>query len=156
MNIEVKNVKFGLRGSEGIKTWECKVYVDNKHIANANEYGDGGPVNIQAISAEGRKILNSLEAFLKEDKNDFEVVESKICDLVEEIEERKLINRRQKNELLFKNNNDSYTIHGYKWPKWNIDKLLSTEGGKKVLRDSIKEIKEKGGYILNTNIPENI
>ena len=63
MKIELKNLKTGLVGRDGIKTWSASVYVDGKRSATVEEYGNGGALNIRATSKAAKARLAEAEAY---------------------------------------------------------------------------------------------
>lgn len=155
MDIQIKKVKFGLLGREGIRTFQCQLFIDGKHTADVNEDGNGGCLHIYFFDPECRQINEAANKWLKENHKTGEFVcdlDTKIIELVSDIETQKQLDKDQKKGICWRkpgDNKENYII-----TKWNIslDKMLSNPGGIIAVKDKIAQIKSEGGIILNNNL----
>lgn len=184
MNITISKLKFGLKGREGIKSFECDVCLEGKKVATAHEYGNGGPLNI-IRATESNTLVDEMSSWLLANKKID--IETHIINLVCDVETQKIITKECKKNIVYTvgNNINSLNMRGWKIP---IEQVLANpkglESAKGLIAGSIvpyiislaphtrnkimrglseiaaknltlaNQIQERGGFLLDTMIPE--
>lgn len=163
MKVVLKNVKYYESISEETNAFTANVYVDGKLCGFAKNDGHGGDTYVSA-NPDQRELFEKVSEFLKtqpdvnigtEEKPYYikNCLDSKADELFEKwlrAKEEKKIQNHCKKGLVYK------TPEGYevaKWGKYTIDFMLLHPSLNKVLYDAVKEAKDKGYEIVNTNIP---
>jgi hypothetical protein len=160
MQLELKKLKFGLTGREGIRTFECELFVDGVRTAYVNEDGNGGCLRIhitepydttrpilQAVK-EYCKILPSI--FSKKDKNSD--LDEQIIQMVSDVEIAKELKVKQKKFICYRDStceNGGYKMASF--GKFTIEQVLADPKGVLELTKLINNLQADGTKILNTN-----
>lgn len=159
MKIEIKKLKFGLVGREGIRTFECQLWINDKHTADVNEDGNGGCLRIYFFNPECRAINEAADKWLKENSKQGEFVrdlETKIISMVSDVETAKQLAKDQKKGICWRLSGkpkEEYTIT--QWKGYTIESMLTNPGGRMAVKDTLAKLRSEGAVILNTNLPEN-
>lgn len=155
MQIEISNVKFGIIGREGIKSFQCKLWINGVHIANVREDGNGGCLHIDYSTAEQGKLLKLADEWIKENiKDDFVYdLDSFIIDKVSNLEVETQLKKDMKKGICWQKvgqKKGEYTITTWKGHK--IEGMLATEGGRTAIKNCLANLKSYGHVVLNTNL----
>jgi hypothetical protein len=158
MKIEIKKLKFGLLGREGIRTFQCQLWVNDKHTADVNEDGNGGCLRIYFFNPECRLLNESANEWIKSQAKEGDFVDDLdtfIIDKVSDVETAKQLAKDQKKGLCWRKSGDkkeNYTIT--KWTGYTLEQMLFNPGGRMAVKQVIAKIKTESGEVLNTNLPE--
>lgn len=170
MDIQVKNLKLGIIGREGIRTFTCELHIDGQHVANCLEEGNGGMLRIRSIIDNKKwkeieqaavemikktsKYINEraemyAELGIKDEGQHNEVLESYVISLVADEETMVDVRKRQSKGLMYL---DGDALGKISWGKWTMEQMLAGEKARKALYDAIMKKHNEGCTIMNTNI----
>jgi hypothetical protein len=164
MQVELKKLKFGLLGREGIKTFQCEVHYNGKFIANCREDGNGGMLSTHIVQPfdETRPILAAIKEWsltqpsIYRDATDTTSMgdfDEQIINLVIKAETMISVKKNQlKYICYFENKSD--VLQRQKLGNNTIAQVLSDTRGVVALKSAINKIQTEGGKILNTNLGE--
>jgi len=112
MQLELKKLKFGLLGREGIRTFECELFVDGVKTAYVNEDGNGGCLRIHIAEPfdTTRKILANAKTYCEtlpcifSKKQKGSDLDEQIIQMVSDVEVAKEIKTKQKKCICYRDN----------------------------------------------------
>jgi hypothetical protein len=165
MKFQLKAIKFYESMSEETNCFHGKLYINNKHVADVKNTGQGGNTDVYPINKlSGMIIQNANEWLASQPKKkcvefDFEYhrnVESEVDDLFSDW-------LKVKGDKKFEKQMDKGILYGTKynyrmtyWKNISIATMLSNPVGKARIIQVIKDLKAKGETILNTNLPDEV
>jgi hypothetical protein len=165
MKIELKNVKFLESMSEETNCFTADVFINGKKIAYASNQGHGGPTDYRVYDNKDASLLKEAEAFfLAKPEVEVEVsgykfmsqptLEGEIDDLMENFLQAK---DNKKRENHFKKGICYGTKNSYQmifWTGITLEAMLKNEVGRQRIAKVVKDLREKGKTILNTNLTD--
>lgn len=168
MKIEVKNIKWFRQMSEETNAFTADVYINGKKAAYAKNDGCGGNTYYHAYP-NCNELVGQAEGYCKDlphvkyeyggrDHEFEQSLESVIDDAVEafiQAKERKSFNVKLQKAMqkgIVYGTTDSFTV--VSWKGHTIASIMQRPQGKMTLQLKVKELKNKGENILNTNLPE--
>jgi len=180
-NIELKNVKIFVPGSQETINFVADIHINGKHAGYANNEGQGGPTSVQSKDPQSREVLNQVEQYFGTlPKMQYQGMKTELTfqptldgyideiinDLFNEKERSKYEKKLQKDcevGICFGSENH------YAMAYWNdprntrkkiaLAQMLTMPKGKETIVARIAEIRatlEEGERILNTNLPSEI
>ncbi len=165
MKFELKTVKFFEAFSEETNAFTAKLYINGKYVADVKNDGHGGCTDVHPINKLTGEIIAEAERYLasqpkkKVEEFDFEylrTVESEVDDLFADwlqVKEDKKLAKQMDKGILYG------TKYNYRMIYWNNTTLVAfmkTPVGQARVKQIIKDLKDKGEMILNTNLPDNV
>lgn len=174
MKIELKNLQVFERMSEETNAFAADLYINGKKVGDAKNDGRGGCTSYGAIyttddakQEEYYRAIAEAEAYCKtlppiEFPADIGggsmecTLENLIDDLVEQHLRSKALQKIQKKTVTHIVYGFDHTQNLVSWGKnWPIAKMLESEKGRQMIKDTIAELKSKtpNGKLFNTNIP---
>jgi hypothetical protein len=164
MQFEIKNVKFGLIGRCGVRSFQCDIFFENKKIGTAEEQGNGGsisifPVEPYDVNRANIKKLNDFYLTQPSVYTEHPTWESSLEEQISRkaflIEIDKEVKTKQKKFICYRDNDVECQNGGYKmlsFGKLTIEQVLAQPGGLAALKQQIEKIQAEGSKILNTNL----
>lgn len=166
--VEIRSFK-EIAGHDDSMPYQAKVYVDGKETAVVYNDGWGGESNVQATKTEAYKVLNELEQYIRDHKEEFFMGEyeglklyhtnlSSICDtLAMNCGYRKdALKYENKKMVLFNAKTETISTVSFKgMGRQTISDLMSTSHQFRTLwYDTVEKYKAKGYTVLNDNFAE--
>ena len=157
----MKNIKVNETFSEETTMFRANLYVNGKKVGECENDGHGGSTFIHQVS---KGSLDEVTEFCKnlpprtyssggEYPMDLEcMVDDLLNDFLIQKDEKKLIKNMLKGILYGSPNH--YQMIG--WKNMTLEHILTNPKGYLRVKELVKELKEKGKVILNTNLPEEI
>jgi hypothetical protein len=158
--VQLKSIKFSESLSEETNAFTANIYFDGKKIGYCKNSGQGGETEVHSFP-ESREKFIECEKFCKTlppitygkdltlPSNVYHIVDELFEEWLE-IKSKKKLLKDCENGVCYGSSN-LYRI--VKWSGYNIKTLLEHPQGKQTLKKTIKEIKDQGNTILNTNLP---
>ena len=166
MKIELKNIKFSEWNSDETNCFQGDIFLNGKKVGTCHNDGRGGCTDYRGIERHETEDIKRMEEYCKTlPPIEFEgykgtmssidmTLEHYLDHLLEDWLNKKEEKKKLKNfskGLCYGKNQWSYNI--ITWKGHTIESLLKHPSGVEVLQKKIKEIKEEGFKILNTNLP---
>lgn len=162
MKLDLKAIKFYEGMSEETNCFQGKLYINNKHVADVKNNGQGGNTDVYPINKlSGMIIQNANEWLASQPKKkcvefNYEYhrnIESEVDDLFADWlyvkEDKKFIKQMDKGIMY----GTKYSYQIIYWKNTTLTAFMQSEVGKVRVKQVIKDLKAKGETILNTNIP---
>ena len=167
MKIEVKNIKTNMMFSEETICFKGDLYMDGKKVGYCENDGHGGCTNYYGIKKHHSDDIKKMEEYCKtlpkvkygdmEWEQSLEGVIDHIVDEHVNDKEKKKFQKKMEKDMLTKlvlGKGDPNRYETVGWKGFTIQQIIDHPNGKKSLKTTIQNMKEKGYTILNTNIPE--
>ena len=162
MKFQLKAIKFYESMSEETNCFQGKLYINNKHVADVKNTGQGGNTDVYPINKLSGMIIQNANEYLasqpkkRSDMFDFEyirTIESEVDDLfadwLQAKADKKFIKEMDKGIMY----GTKYHYQMIYWKNTTLTAFMQSEVGKARVKQIIKDLKAKGETILNTNIP---
>ena len=162
MKLDLKAIKFYEGMSEETNCFQGKLYINNKHVADVKNNGQGGNTDVYPINKlSGMIIQNANEWLASQPKKkcvefNYEYhrnIESEVDDLfadwLQAKADKKFIKQMDKGIMY----GTKYNYQLIYWKNTTLTAFMQSEVGKVRVKQVIKDLKAKGETILNTNIP---
>jgi hypothetical protein len=157
MEIELKRIKFSEHLSEETNAFTANLYVNGRHVGYVENRGHGGNTNYSHLDAHCREIIKAAEEHAKTlpaiDYGDFSV-DSNLENLIDRIFEswlsEKELKKNSRKGVYYRHPENGEMI--ITWKGWTVPKMLGTDHGRRVLKETVKRLKSEGCEILNNNM----
>lgn len=149
MQLELKKLKFGLIGREGIRSFQCELFINGMRAAYVSEDGNGGCLRIHFIEPHTRTLIDETKKHFVDKGSD---LDEQIINMVSDVEVVKEIKTKQKKHVCYRESTCKDSSYKMKiFGKFTIEQVLADPRGVTALTKLINELQADGCKILNTN-----